>query len=571
MSGLVDLTLSTIDGSVIEALTKKFADPANTGVAETDADSDADVTETTVDLKAWRANLCEVGSEDGLVSGDSLDAVAPKAPAPASTRSRSSSSASPAFSMSPGGGYDIDIEISSDKTLLAGDMPELITTNDSPGRGGADGTGGEESNYVSDEANQDQGPDGFSLATPVATHTEASGVGFSVSLCVPSVADALSTGGSKLESKRGLLGHATAGTLSAGTNELESNGLLGHAAERGLLGHAATDVLSAGAIKLESKRGLLGHAAAGALSAGVSLATGRPPDDAAGGALSAGAIKPAVRDAATTSNDALPLPAPVSGECALSVAASAEEEAAAGGEPDELEQQAPADAEQRSLGEPDGLDSTTSRELGVPLLAGDTPAKPTLAPAGLTSVSKPPAPIGPSAVMLAVHLACAPPAEHDEQQWFECGGDGSHGEPEWRAAVGSTADHNAAASLGNLRDPTPVTIDDSLLEAVAKGFAGVDDAAAPEAAADPDDTDVVEATVAPKMVGAVVPKMLDTDAVVPKMLDADDSIDADSLADSLDDVAPEMLYADAEQCALGERNIDCNASATAAEPGGGQN
>jgi hypothetical protein len=50
-------------------------------------------------------------------------------------------------------------------------------------------------------------------------------------------------------------------------------------------------VLSAGAIKLESKRGLLGHAAAGALSAGVSLATGRPPDDAAGGALSAGAIK----------------------------------------------------------------------------------------------------------------------------------------------------------------------------------------------------------------------------------------------------------------------------------------
>ena len=116
-----------------------------------------------------------------------------------------------------------------------------------PGRGGADGTGAKEPNYVPDKANQDQKPGGFSLVTGRPPGDTAAG--------------ALSTG--KLESGRGPPGGAAAGAISAGAPELECTGRPP--------GGAAAGALSAGAIKLES--------------------TGRPPDDATAGALSAGAIK----------------------------------------------------------------------------------------------------------------------------------------------------------------------------------------------------------------------------------------------------------------------------------------
>jgi len=153
------------------------------------------------------------------------------APPPAPAQSCSSSCAFPASSMSPGGVY----EISSDEIVFAGDTLECgLASNcddspwhDSPGRGGADGTGAEEPNYKSDKADQYQNPGGFTLATGRPPGDTAAG--------------ALSTG--KLESRRGLPGGAAAGAISAG------------------------------AIKLESKCGLLGHAAAGAPSAGAIIVT----------------------------------------------------------------------------------------------------------------------------------------------------------------------------------------------------------------------------------------------------------------------------------------------------------
>jgi len=148
--------------------------------------------------------------------------------------------------MSPGG----VCEISSDEIAFAGNTLECgFASNcyDSPGRGGADGTGAKEPNYVPDKANQDQKPSGFSLATGRPPGDTAAG--------------ALSTG--KLESGRGPPGGAAAGAILAGAPKLECT-------ERPP-GGAAAGALSAGAIKLES--------------------TGRPPDDAAAGALSAGAIK----------------------------------------------------------------------------------------------------------------------------------------------------------------------------------------------------------------------------------------------------------------------------------------
>jgi len=165
------------------------------------------------------------------------------APPPAPAQSCSSSCAFPASSMSPGGMYDI----SSDEMVFAGDTLECgfaSNCDDSPGRGGADGTGAEEPNYVSDKANQDQKPGGFFLTTGHPPGNTAAG--------------ALSAG--KLESRRGPPGGAAAGALSAG--KLESR--------RGPPGGAAAGVISAGALKLES--------------------TGRPPGGAAPGALSAGAI-----------------------------------------------------------------------------------------------------------------------------------------------------------------------------------------------------------------------------------------------------------------------------------------
>jgi len=168
--------------------------------------------------------------------------------------------------MLPGGGY----EISSDEIVFAGDTLECgFASNcyDSPGRGGAGGTGAEEPNYVPDKANQDQEPSGFSLATGRPSGDTAAG--------------ALSTG--KLESRGGPPGGAAADAISAGAPKLECTGRL--------LGGAAAGALSAGAIKLESKRGLLDHAAAGAPSAGAIIkleSTGRPFDDAAADTLSAG-------------------------------------------------------------------------------------------------------------------------------------------------------------------------------------------------------------------------------------------------------------------------------------------
>jgi len=123
--------------------------------------------------------------------------------------------------MSPGGVYDI----SSDEMVFAGDTLECgfaSNCDDSPGRGGTDGTGAEESNYVSDKANQDQKPGGFSLTTGRPPGDTAAG--------------ALSAG--KLESRRGPPGGAAAGALSAG--KLESTGRPP--------GGAAPGALSAGAI-----------------------------------------------------------------------------------------------------------------------------------------------------------------------------------------------------------------------------------------------------------------------------------------------------------------------------------
>jgi len=188
---------------------------------------------------------------------------------PAPAHLHSSSCAFPASSMSPGGVY----EISSDEIVFAGDTLECgFASNgyDSPGRGGADGIGAEEPKYVPDKANQDQKPGGFSLATGRPPGDTAAG--------------ALSTG--KLESRCGPPGGTAAGAISAGALKLESTGRPP--------GGAAAGALSAGAIKIESKRGLLGHAAASALSAGaIKLeSTGRPLDNAAAGALSAGANEP---------------------------------------------------------------------------------------------------------------------------------------------------------------------------------------------------------------------------------------------------------------------------------------
>jgi len=169
--------------------------------------------------------------------------------------------------MSPGGVY----EISSEEIVFAGDTLECgFASNcyDSPGRGGADGTGAEEPNYAPDKANQDQNPGGFSLATGRPPGDTAAG--------------ALSTG--KLESRRGPPGGAAAGAISAGAPKLECTP-----------GGAAAGALSAGAIKLESKRGLLDHAAAGAPSAGAIIkleSTGRPLDNAAADTLSTGANEP---------------------------------------------------------------------------------------------------------------------------------------------------------------------------------------------------------------------------------------------------------------------------------------
>ena len=114
--------------------------------------------------------------------------------------------------MSPGG----VCEISSDEIVFAGDTLECgLASNcddspwhDSPGRGGADGTGAEEPNYVSDKADQYQKPGGFSLATGRPPGDTAAG--------------ALSTG--KLESRRGPPGGAAAGAISAGALKLESTG-----------------------------------------------------------------------------------------------------------------------------------------------------------------------------------------------------------------------------------------------------------------------------------------------------------------------------------------------------------
>ena len=77
---------------------------------------------------------------------------------PAPAQLHSSSCAFPASSMSPGGVYE--------EIVFAGDTLECgFASNgcDSPGRGGADGTGAEEPNYVPDKAGQDQKPGGFSL------------------------------------------------------------------------------------------------------------------------------------------------------------------------------------------------------------------------------------------------------------------------------------------------------------------------------------------------------------------------------------------------------------------------
>ena len=111
--------------------------------------------------------------------------------------------------------------------VFAGDTLECgfaSNCDDSPGRGGTDGTGAEEPNYVSDKANQDQKPGGFSLTTGRPPGDTAAG--------------ALSAG--KLESRRGPPGGVAAGAISAGARKLESTGRPP--------GGAAPGALSAGAI-----------------------------------------------------------------------------------------------------------------------------------------------------------------------------------------------------------------------------------------------------------------------------------------------------------------------------------
>jgi len=176
-----------------------------------------------------------------VLSRRALLLPATRATPPAPAQLHSSSCAFPASSMSPGG----VCEISSDEIAFAGDTLECgfaSNSYDSPGRGGADGTGAKKPNYVPDKANQDQKPGGFSLATGCPPGDTAAG--------------ALSTG--KLESGRG---GAAAGAISAGAPKLECTGRPP--------GGAAAGVLSAGAIKIESERSLLGPAAASALSAGT--------------------------------------------------------------------------------------------------------------------------------------------------------------------------------------------------------------------------------------------------------------------------------------------------------------
>jgi len=239
-------------------------------------------------------------------------------------------------------------EISSDEIAFAGDTLECgFASNcyDSPGQGGADGTGAKEPNYVPDKANQDQKPGGLSLATGRPPGDTAAG--------------ALSTG--KLESGRGPPGGAAAGALLAGTiTKLEREvvreeagvarartvGKRAEALGHGGGGGAADDVAGAEGEAIENvevqpglasdapgyggadeddspSRGGVdaagieehssdssneepgygavrprGDAAAGALSAGaIKLeSTGRPPDDAAAGALSAGTINKLERE-----------------------------------------------------------------------------------------------------------------------------------------------------------------------------------------------------------------------------------------------------------------------------------
>ena len=167
--------------------------------------------------------------------------------------------------------------------VFAGDTLECgfaSNCGDLSGRWGADGTGAEEPNYVSDKANQDQKPGGFSLTTGRPPGDTAAGAFLA----------------GKLESRRGSPGGAAAGAISAGALKLESTGRPPGGAAAGALSagaikiestgtgrppdNAAAGALSAGAIKTESKRGLLVES------------TGRPPDDAAADTLSAGANEP---------------------------------------------------------------------------------------------------------------------------------------------------------------------------------------------------------------------------------------------------------------------------------------
>ena len=276
----------TITGRLASARTPAGADAARElGALLPAGDKSAKPTLAPAGLTSAPRPPTPIGPSAATGSSRLAASLAPAAWATSSapTRSRSSSFASPASSMSPGGEY----EIASCKIVFAGDMQEAgfaSNCDDSPGRGGADGTGAEESNYVSNKANQDQTPGRFSLATLVATHTEASGAGFSVSSLVPSAADALSAGAIRLESTGRPPGHAAADAFSAGATKLESTGRPPD--------HAAADALSAAATTLESKRSPLGHAAADALSAGATkLESKRSPLGHTADALSAGATK----------------------------------------------------------------------------------------------------------------------------------------------------------------------------------------------------------------------------------------------------------------------------------------
>jgi len=189
---------------------------------------------------------------------------ATRATPPAPAQLHSSSCAFPASSMSPGG----VCEISSDEIAFAGDTLECgfaSNSYDSPGRGGADGTGAKKPNYVTDKANQDQKPGGFSPATGRPPGDTAAGALSTAKLESGrggAAAGAISADAPKLECTGRPPGGAAAGALSAGAIKLEGTGRPPN--------DAAAGTLSAGAIKIESERGLLGSAAAAsALSAGT--------------------------------------------------------------------------------------------------------------------------------------------------------------------------------------------------------------------------------------------------------------------------------------------------------------